>query len=207
MRVRTAELEDVPQLVALLRANPTAARWTEEQFAKMVEDGEGPRVILVFGAEVRVEGIGAASQKQTPFDRRRASSRFARNDNSVRSDNPEREDADPPKNAAEVCVQGFAVANTIGPECEVENIVVNPQRQRHGLGQTLLRELLNHLRGKACEAVFLEVRESNRPARGLYEKCGFREVGRRVKYYVQPQEDAVVYRFCWALIASGMVQT
>jgi [ribosomal protein S18]-alanine N-acetyltransferase len=159
MRVRTATLEDVPRLVALLRANATAAQWTEEQFAKMFEEGEGRRVILVIEA--------------TQIMR----------------------------------VEGFAVAHEIGPECEIENIVVNPERQRRGFGQNLLKELLNRVRINACEAVFLEVRESNRAARGLYEKCGFQEVGRRVKYYVQPQEDAVVYRFCWTAIASGMVQT
>jgi ribosomal-protein-alanine N-acetyltransferase len=43
-------------------------------------------------------------------------------------------------------------------------------------------------------AVFLEVRESNLPAQRLYEAIGFREVGRRRRYYQRPVEDAVVLR-------------
>lgn len=103
-------------------------------------------------------------------------------------------------------VEGFLVAHLIGAECELENVVVNPTMQRRGLGKTLLEALLKRLQQVGCEAVFLEVRESNCAARGLYEKCGFREIGRRVKYYSQPQEDAVVYRFVEAAIASQMVQ-
>jgi ribosomal-protein-alanine acetyltransferase len=192
MRVRNATLADVPRLVELMRANATAAQWSEQQFAKMVEEGDRWRVILVVEADLRAESTGAVAEERIP--------RFARNDNRTGPGKPLR-DADDAR------VEAFAVAKRIEPECEIENIIVNPERQRRGLGERLLGELLNCLRGKACEAVFLEVRESNLPARGLYEKFGFREVGRRVKYYVQPQEDAVVYRFCWTSIASGMVQT
>jgi ribosomal-protein-alanine N-acetyltransferase len=39
----------------------------------------------------------------------------------------------------------------------------------------------------------LEVRESNASARGLYEKQGFREAGRRRGYYTDPVEDAILY--------------
>ena len=38
------------------------------------------------------------------------------------------------------------------------------------------------------------MRESNRPARQLYEDAGFRPVGMRAKYYRNPSEDALVLR-------------
>ena len=38
----------------------------------------------------------------------------------------------------------------------------------------------------------LEVREGNAPAIALYEKLGFREVGRRKNYYPERKEDAVL---------------
>jgi ribosomal-protein-alanine N-acetyltransferase len=47
---------------------------------------------------------------------------------------------------------------------------------------------------QGAESVFLEVRESNRAARFLYEKWSFVESGRRKQYYQGPQEDAIVYR-------------
>ena len=40
------------------------------------------------------------------------------------------------------------------------------------------------------ERIFLEVRESNSPARNLYSAKGFKEIGIRKKYYRDPVEDA-----------------
>jgi ribosomal-protein-alanine N-acetyltransferase len=44
-------------------------------------------------------------------------------------------------------------------------------------------------------SVFLEVRESNAPARALYENAGFKQTGRRPSYYTSPLEDAILYRW------------
>ena len=47
----------------------------------------------------------------------------------------------------------------------------------------------------SASAILLEVRESNRLARQLYEKRGFSEVGRRRAYYRDPVEDSILYAF------------
>ena len=57
----------------------------------------------------------------------------------------------------------------------------------------LMRELIQRAKSDAASAILLEVRESNLPARRLYEKHEFREVGRRRVYYRDPVEDAVLY--------------
>jgi ribosomal-protein-alanine N-acetyltransferase len=88
----------------------------------------------------------------------------------------------------------FLVAHNLGPEWELENIVVAPSARRKGLGARLVGELLTHAREAGSEHVFLEVRESNQPARILYEKTGFEETGRRTGYYLSPPEDAILYR-------------
>jgi ribosomal-protein-alanine N-acetyltransferase len=47
---------------------------------------------------------------------------------------------------------------------------------------------------QGVKQIFLEVRQSNLPARQLYEKCGFQSVGVRKNFYRFPQEDALVLR-------------
>ena len=94
---------------------------------------------------------------------------------------------------AETGALGFLVAQHLPPEWELENVVVAPTARRNGLGKRLLNELLAAAKKTDSTAVFLEVRESNVPARTLYEKAGFEQTGRRKAYYTNSSEDAVLY--------------
>ena len=89
---------------------------------------------------------------------------------------------------------GFLVARYLPPEWELENIVVAPAVRRMGIGRHLMDALLVQARQTNSTSVFLEVRESNTAARRLYENLGFMETGRRKVYYINPHEDAVLYR-------------
>jgi [ribosomal protein S18]-alanine N-acetyltransferase len=89
---------------------------------------------------------------------------------------------------------GFIVAQQIATEWQLENIVASPAARRRGIGKRLLDALVRAARETDSEAVFLEVRESNRSARSLYESAGFQHTGRRKSYYANPLEDAVLYR-------------
>jgi len=91
-------------------------------------------------------------------------------------------------------LQGFLVAKVIAAEWEIENIAIAGTARRRGLGTRLLGEFLDQVRLEDAAAVFLEVRESNVAARALYEKWAFTESGKRIRYYTQPEEDAIVYR-------------
>jgi len=91
-------------------------------------------------------------------------------------------------------IVGFLIARAIIKEWEIENIVVFSPARRRGLGAQLIDEFLALARARHAEAIFLEVRDSNLPARRLYEKRGFVECGRRKNYYGTPAEDAIVYR-------------
>lgn len=95
---------------------------------------------------------------------------------------------------SETSPAGFLIAQHVGPEWELENIVVAPSARRKGLGRRLLSELVAAAKKTNSTAVFLEVRESNAPARTLYEKTGFEQSGRRKTYYTNPGEDAILYR-------------
>jgi ribosomal-protein-alanine acetyltransferase len=89
----------------------------------------------------------------------------------------------------------FLVARHLTSEWELESIVVAPEAQRKGIGKKLLTALLARAKETNSESVFLEVRESNAAARKLYEKTGFERTGQRKSYYINPTEDAVLYRY------------
>lgn len=89
---------------------------------------------------------------------------------------------------------GFVVGRDLGEEWEIENVAVAGPARRRGLGTRLVGDLLDRACARGAHSVFLEVRESNRAARALYEKWAFLESGRRKSYYHDPEEDAVVYR-------------
>jgi len=90
-------------------------------------------------------------------------------------------------------IAGFIVARCIDEEWELENVAVQLASRRQGFGRALVERLLEFARKASAARLFLEVRESNRSARGLYLKLGFRETGRRSAYYSHPVEDAITY--------------
>jgi ribosomal-protein-alanine N-acetyltransferase len=90
-------------------------------------------------------------------------------------------------------ISGFLCARLVANEWEVENIVVAEAARRRGIAHDLLEELMRRANSQEATAIWLEVRESNHPARQLYEKYGFRETGKRRAYYRNPEEDAVLY--------------
>ena len=90
---------------------------------------------------------------------------------------------------------GFMVVLCVGTEWEIENIAIAGNMRRCGLGALLVRESLKRADEAGAEGVFLEVRESNYPARALYEKLDFVQTGKRAGYYSDPPEDAILYHF------------
>jgi ribosomal-protein-alanine acetyltransferase len=98
----------------------------------------------------------------------------------------------------ELRVQGFVIARVVSEEWEIENMAVAGPARRRGLGTRLFGDLLDRARARGAKAVFLEVRESNRAARALYEKWAFLESGTRKRYYKDPVEDAIRYRLDFA---------
>jgi ribosomal protein S18 acetylase RimI-like enzyme len=81
-------------------------------------------------------------------------------------------------------VVGFVAAT--GPH--VDQLFVDPDHQRAGLGSALLRAMLE----RRLRPVTLDVFADNHPARDLYEKFGFRQVGAR--WDEQENAPALSYR-------------
>jgi [ribosomal protein S18]-alanine N-acetyltransferase len=91
-------------------------------------------------------------------------------------------------------IAGFAIARVVEPEAELETIGVARGMQRSGIARRLFAALAGELRSAHVTEVTLEVRASNAPALALYRSLDFSEYGHRVRYYVDPVEDAVLMR-------------
>ncbi len=78
---------------------------------------------------------------------------------------------------------GLAIGWSLAGEGEVLRLAVTPSARRRGLGRRLLAALEDALRVGGAERILLEVRADNAPALTLYRSHGYREVGRRPRYY------------------------
>jgi ribosomal-protein-alanine N-acetyltransferase len=96
--------------------------------------------------------------------------------------------------AADESVIGYAAATGAWEDGEILNVAVSGTARRQGIGGMLLDAAISALREQRVSRVFLEVRESNAAARGLYESRGFAEISVRRGYYRRPVEDAVVMK-------------
>jgi [ribosomal protein S18]-alanine N-acetyltransferase len=81
-----------------------------------------------------------------------------------------------------------------GVQADVLTIAVARTSWGKGIGSALLAALLQAARDRRCAEVFLEVREDNPRARGLYQRRGFEEIGVRRGYYQPSGVDAIVMR-------------
>ncbi len=88
---------------------------------------------------------------------------------------------------------GMVLARVAADEAEILTLAVAPDARRRGLGRALLAAAMVTARGRGARMMFLEVASLNAPARMLYERAGFAEVGRRRRYYPSG-DDALVLR-------------
>ena len=101
----------------------------------------------------------------------------------------------PPAAAAPV-MAGYAGMMFVpgGVQADVLTIAVAAAYWGRGIGSALLGALIEEAAGRGCTEVFLEVREDNPRARGLYLRRGFEEIGVRRGYYQPSGVDAIVMR-------------
>lgn len=94
-------------------------------------------------------------------------------------------------------VLGYIGSQTVEGETDMMNVAVHPSYRRQGIGERLILTLVNALKEKDSHSLTLEVRASNDPAKTLYEKLGFAQVGLRKNYYRNPKEDACISQIRW----------
>ena len=172
VRVRPAEPADLARLVEIASHSATAAQWNQAEYLKLFSPDEHKPL-----PEVAAQIVNQKIANQQIIDPLSQAPRTALV--VEQSGN----------------VVGFIVGRQVEHEWEIENIAVTGSARRCGLGSRLVGELLDLVRSRGGKSVFLEVRESNRAARSLYEKWAFLEVGRRRMYYQNPAEDALILKF------------
>lgn len=88
-------------------------------------------------------------------------------------------------------VAAYAAVSYVLDEANINRIAVSPQFRGNRLGLQLLGWLENNL-PEEITVFNLEVRESNKYAIEMYEKFGYTVLGRRKKFYRNPEEDALL---------------
>jgi ribosomal-protein-alanine N-acetyltransferase len=78
---------------------------------------------------------------------------------------------------------GFIISRTAAGEAEILSVAVARAQQGRGLARRLLDLHMRRLAGLGVRTIFLEVDDDNMPARRLYARSAFRQVGRRDGYY------------------------
>ncbi len=88
-------------------------------------------------------------------------------------------------------VIGFVNCSFVLDELTLNTLAVSPHFRRQGIARQLWDAAMDKVKDR-CAVCFLEVRESNFPARALYESMGFAQNGFRPHYYQAPDEAAVL---------------
>ena len=76
-------------------------------------------------------------------------------------------------------------------EAHITNVAVRRDRRGIGIGEMVMRALIQLAADSGMNWMTLEVRRSNLAAQGLYHKLGFIDVGYRKRYY-ENTEDALI---------------
>ncbi len=77
-------------------------------------------------------------------------------------------------------------------EFHLNNIAIKKQFQGKGLGLKLINSVIEFVKSKKGNLIFLEVMHDNESAIRLYEKNGFESVGKRKDYYTKGKH-AILY--------------
>ena len=93
--------------------------------------------------------------------------------------------ADLKKSGCEIIASqnGFAVWRVVAGEAEIITIGVHPDGRKNGIASAMLTLIEDDVKKHEGTKIFLEVAENNTAARALYENSGYKQIGKRPKYY------------------------
>lgn len=89
-------------------------------------------------------------------------------------------------------IKAFISFEKVMDEGQIVSVACDPLFRRQGLCTLLLNHAAQEAAKEGISFFTLEVRANNEAAIRLYEKCGFKPIGRRKNYYQNPSCDAVL---------------
>jgi ribosomal-protein-alanine N-acetyltransferase len=89
-------------------------------------------------------------------------------------------------------VLGYICYWLVADELHITNVAVHPEYRNRSIGWQLLLHTVKLGQSAGARVAVLEVGQSNRAARALYEKLGFVVVHERPRYYPESREDGLV---------------
>ena len=90
---------------------------------------------------------------------------------------------------------GYSGFRHVLDEAHITTLAVDKKIRKKGIGTLLITRILEDAKKKGIIKLFLEVRQSNVAAQGLYKKLDFKVLDRRREYYQHPVEDALVMQY------------
>lgn len=89
---------------------------------------------------------------------------------------------------------GYAIAMRSADVVDLHRIGVHPDHRRTGVAHLLLAASADRARAHSVERMLLEVDSGNVAARGFYEREGFVQIDRRIRYYSDGSDALVLER-------------
>ncbi len=77
-------------------------------------------------------------------------------------------------------------------ELQITSIAVHPQHLRKGLGKIILSNLIKRCKHNGIKNIYLEVKDTNEPAKAFYKSMGFEITGNRSNFY-KDGSNALIY--------------
>ena len=75
---------------------------------------------------------------------------------------------------AYVAVESYDYMSLRGPAGLLHDIIVDPERRRHGVGRALLEAVLDYVRSRGLEQIVLSTAQRNEAAQRFFAGVGFR---------------------------------
>jgi ribosomal-protein-alanine N-acetyltransferase len=170
--IRPMQYADIPQ-VAQIDREAFPGEWVFRTQSAYKQDLENPSIRYIVACdEMDMPESGQPATQRVPWFKKPFS--YGRRPDVLRD------------------IVGFSGFWMMLREAHIIAIGVRNGYRRLGIGEALLIATIDLAQTLNAYVVTLEVRVSNTVAQELYEKFGFREVGRRLKYYSSDGEDALI---------------